>query len=120
MTDIANIIKELELSLLKPEVRASREILEKLLADDFFEVGSSGNTYTKTDILERLPHTTEKIEYVVSDFSVDIPSETTAITRYKTKMTIQGQHSINSLRGSRWRNENGTWRMFSHKAVPVE
>jgi hypothetical protein len=40
---------ELEHELLKPEIRTSREALSKLLADDFFEFGSSGEIWRISD-----------------------------------------------------------------------
>ncbi|WP_052414518.1 nuclear transport factor 2 family protein [Paenibacillus sp. FSL R5-0345] len=42
-------LRELEEKLLKPEIRSSPEEISKLLADDFFEIGSSGGTWYKSD-----------------------------------------------------------------------
>ncbi len=39
---LADETRALELALLEPEVRGSRQRLEALLADDFLEFGSSG------------------------------------------------------------------------------
>ncbi len=98
MNDITNTIKELELSLLKPEIRSSREALDKLIADDFVEFGTSGNKYTKADILERLPNTLEKVEYTVSDFSVEAPSEDVVVVTFKTERTTNGSDKVISQR----------------------
>jgi len=38
-------VKQLELNLLKPNIRTSPENLSKLLTDDFFEFGSSGDEW---------------------------------------------------------------------------
>ena len=119
MNDITHTIKELELSLLKPEVRSSKEALDKLLADDFVEFGTSGNKYTKTDILERLPNTLEKVEYAVSDFSVEIPSENIAIATFKTERTTDGKDRVVSQRSSHWRKTDSGWQMFFHEATPI-
>jgi len=119
MNDITNTIKELELSLLKPEVRSSKEALDMLLADDFVEFGTSGNKYTKTDILERLPNTLERVEYVVSDFSVEMPSEDIAIATFKTERTTDGKDKVISQRSSHWRKRGSGWQMFLHEATPI-
>lgn len=119
MNDTANTIKELELSLLKPEVRSSKEALDKLLADDFVEFGTSGNKYTKADILERLPNTIEKVEYTVSDFSVEMPSDDVAITTFKTERTTGGKDKVISQRNSHWRKTYKGWQMFFHEATPI-
>ncbi|MBP6883974.1 MAG: DUF4440 domain-containing protein [Candidatus Pacebacteria bacterium] len=120
MNDITNTIKELELSLLKPEIRSSREALDKLLADDFIEFGSSGNKYTKQDILKRLPSTLERVEYLVSDFNVDTPSENIAIATFKTERTTDGKDKVISLRSSHWRKTDGSWQMFFHQGTPIQ
>lgn len=120
MKTTSDTIKELELSLLQPEVRSSRETLDRLLADDFFEIGSSGNTYTKLDILERLPNTTESYKYAVTDFTVEISSENIATTTFKTVRTRNGKDKVVSERISRWRNTNGNWQIFFHEAKRID
>ncbi|MFA5876916.1 MAG: DUF4440 domain-containing protein [Candidatus Paceibacterota bacterium] len=120
MNDLTKTIYELELSLLKPEVRSSREALDKLLADDFIELGNSGNKYMKADILERLPNTLEKIQYVVSDFAIDTPSDNIVVATFKTERTTDGKEKVISLRSSHWRNNDGGWQMFFHHATPID
>lgn len=119
MNDITNTIKELELSLLKPEVRSSKEALDKMLADDFVEFGTSGNKYTKADILERLPNTLERVEYMISDFSVEMPSEDVAVATFKTDRTTDGKDRVISQRSSHWRKTDKGWQMFFHEATPI-
>lgn len=119
MNDITTTIKELELSLLKPEIRSSRESLDKLLADDFVEFGTSGNKYSKADILERLPKTFEKAEYTVSDFSVEMLSEDVAVAIFKTERTTDGKDKVISQRISHWRKTESGWQMFFHEATPI-
>lgn len=119
MDDIINKIKELELSLLKPEVRSSKEALDKLLTDDFVEFGTSGKKYTKADILERLPRSIDKIDYIVSDFSVEVPSENMAIATFKTEKTVNGKDRVISQRSSHWRKTDGVWQIFFHEATPI-
>lgn len=116
MENIPNTIKELELSLLKPEVRSLREVLDNLLTDDFVEFGSSGEKYTKADILERLPKTIEKVDYKVTDFDVVNPSDDIAIATYKTEKIIDGKDKVVSDRSSHWRKTDKGWRMFFHDA----
>ncbi len=119
MNDITNTIKELELSLLKPEIRSSKEALDRLLADDFIEFGTSGNKYTKADILERLPNTLEKVEYLMSDFSVEMSSEDVAVVTFKTDRTTNGKDRVISQRSSHWRKTDKGWQMFFHEATPI-
>lgn len=118
MSDLTKTIYELELSLLRADVRSSADALAALLADDFIEFGTSGKKYTKKYILERLPNAQEKFEYVVSDFSVAAPSENIAIASFKTKVTI-GKDTVYSLRSSHWRKNDGRWQMFFHQGTPM-
>ncbi len=120
MEDIANTIKNLEFSLLKPEVRSSREALDKLIAYDFVELGTSGNKYTKVDILERLPSNLDKVEYIVKDFVVEIQSENLAIAKYKTERIINDGTVVVSKRNSHWRKNDSGWQMFLHEATKID
>ncbi len=120
MHDISSTIKRLELSLLTPEVRSSPEALDKLLTDDFVEYGASGNKYTKADILERLPLSTEKVAYEVGDFSVEMPSEDIAIATFTTVRTTEGKDPVISRRSSHWRKTKKGWQMFFHEATPIK
>jgi|SaaInlStandDraft_5_1057022.scaffolds.fasta_scaffold434101_1 hypothetical protein len=53
-TDL-DFVRDLELELLSSVTRSSRDKLSELLSDDFIEIGKSGTTYNKKNILERLP-----------------------------------------------------------------
>ena len=48
-------ILALERKLLDPDVRASSQELDRLIADDFVEFGSSGRIWNKRDVLSALP-----------------------------------------------------------------
>lgn len=48
-------LRTLEESHLRPEVRSSPEALGALLAEDFFEFGSSGQVWDRQTILEDVP-----------------------------------------------------------------
>ncbi len=120
MNEPHNTIYELEISLLKPEVRSSFDQLNNLLADDFKEFGSSGRAYTKQNVLERLPSNTDMVVYVVSDFVVSILSEDIVMSNFKTERVINDIEKVLSLRTSLWRKEGGAWRMFFHQGTPVK
>ena len=102
-------IRELEERLLRPEVRASADTLEGLVADQFVEFGSSGRVYTKRDVIRQMlaaPSVTVK----VADFTVLSISPDVALATYRTP---------NSLRSSIWRREGENWRIVFHQGTPV-
>lgn len=120
MEEIKNTIYELETSLLKPEVRSSFDQLNHLLADDFKEFGSSGLVYTKQSVLERLPLSTDKVIYVVSDFEIKNLSKEVVMANFKTDRVINDTEKVSSLRTSLWRKEDSGWRMFFHQGTPIK
>jgi hypothetical protein len=119
MNNIYNIIKELELSLLRPEVRSSRESLDNLLADDFMEIGTFGDKFGKKDTLENLPNTKDKIEFKVSNFEVYSPMENVAIATFITEKITNDKDSVTAMRSSHWRKVNGQWQMYFHQATKI-
>lgn len=116
--DIYEKIYKFELSLLSPEVRTSSDSLDKLLADDFIEFGNSGLIYNKNNILERLPATTDRVEFIMSDFSIRILAEDIVLTTFKVKRTIN-EENIVSLRSSLWRKQDDSWQIFFHQGTKI-
>ncbi|MCP5375406.1 MAG: DUF4440 domain-containing protein [Rickettsiaceae bacterium] len=119
MENLTDTIKKLELSLLKPEVRSSKDMLDKLIADDFIEFGTSGNKYTKKDILDRLPNSPEDARYQASDFSIEMSPENFVVVKFKTKKIINKKETIFSSRVSYWRKTDLGWQIFYHKSTPI-
>lgn len=118
METIKEVIYKLETSLLTPEIRTSFEKLDKLLADDFIEYGSSGLIYDKKTTLEKLPKS-QPLHYRLYDFEIIIFSDQIVQTRFKTdRVNTDGTKTI-SLRSSMWKNSNGNWQMFFHQGTPT-
>ena len=119
MDELTKKIYDLELSLLNPEIRSSTEKLEKLLADDFMEFGSSGLVYFKPDALQNLTTSTNKVVFVVSDFKTKELSENFVLTTFKTERTVNDTDVVVSLRSSIWKKTNDNWQMFFHQGTPI-
>lgn len=120
MSNIQKIIYELELSLLRPEVRSSADKLNGLLADDFMEFGSSCLVYNKQNILERLSANTNKVTYTVDNFETKVLSDNIMLATFKTDRIINDKDKVVSMRSSLRRKENGTWKMFFHQGTPTK
>jgi len=119
MENIKELIYKLETDLLKPEVRASVDKLNELIADDFIEYGSSGLIYDKKIILERLPQGNSPT-YSLFDFEVVILSEGIVQTRFKIDRVNLDNSKMSSLHTSLWRKTNNKWQMFFHQGTPVK
>ena len=102
-------ILALEERLLLPEVRTSAAALDRLIADEFMEFGSSGQTYTKQDVIAQLqaaPNFVVKVEH----FRVMTLAPDVALATYRTGR---------SLRSSIWRQEHGAWRIVFHQGTVI-
>lgn len=109
----------LEEQLLQPVVRKSREELAALLADDFFEFGSSGRIFSKDYIIAELPNT-PSVMMNIRDFQAKVLSPELVLTTYcavsYNQSCGQEQHS---LRSSIWRLLDGRWQMIFHQGTPT-
>ena len=77
--------RNLEESLLAPGIRASRQRLNELIADDFVEYGVSGRVFGKLDVLEaadRLPD----VETPLTDFAVEALSDSVSLVTHGVEL----------------------------------
>ncbi|GLP96488.1 DUF4440 domain-containing protein [Paraferrimonas sedimenticola] len=111
---------ELELHLLKPEVRADAMALDKYLADDFFEFGSSGVAFGKTEVMQRLPsETSPRVD--THGFRVRKLGEGLAQIIYRASLQRANEAHINySLRSSIWRKNGKQWQIVFHQGTPTK
>jgi hypothetical protein len=105
---------QLEKQLLQPEIRTSPEKLSKLLADEFFEFGSSGNVWYKKDIGSEGLSVWKMTLY---DFEVHILAPDVALTTYRV---IDETRKMHTLRSSIWKFKDGRWQMFFHQGTPTK
>lgn len=114
-------ILELEQRLLRSDVRASIEALDTLIADDFFEIASSGRSFGKDEVLERLPHEAGHFEYRIADFAMRVLSDGLALATYRATIidTMKRTPARHSLRSSLWKRDGAHWRMVFHQGTPA-
>ncbi|HEY6724503.1 MAG TPA: DUF4440 domain-containing protein [Polyangiaceae bacterium] len=106
---LTDAIRALEDQLLLPDVRASRSALDGLVSDQFMELGSSGQVYTKQEIVaQTLAMPTVNVS--VSDFQVLAVAPDVALATYRTGR---------SMRSSIWRREGESWRIVFHQGTPI-
>ncbi|KYD29494.1 DUF4440 domain-containing protein [Geobacillus sp. NFOSA3] len=106
---------QLEKRLLEPETRTTPAELEKLLADDFFEFGSSGNVWYKKDCVGEGGLSVSKM--TLYDFDIHPLSEDVVLTTYRVKDETRMQHT---LRSSIWKFIDGRWQMFFHQGTIIK
>lgn len=102
-------IREVEEQLLLPAVRGSAEALERLVADEFVEFGSSGQVYSKADVVAQILKA-PNVSGNITDLKVLAVSSDVALAMYRTEK---------SLRSSVWKREGGQWRIVFHQGTLV-
>lgn len=105
-----DLLVELETSLHTPDVRSSPAELNSLLSDDFIEIGASGKTYDKQQIINSLL-VESPVQIKAKNFQYKKLSSELAQLIYRSEST---RHSI---RSSIWKLEEGRWRMLFHQGT---
>ena len=120
MQSLKDQLIELEQHLLKPNVRSSREELDRLLTDDFMEIPSTGSSYFKVDALNRIPSETSP-EFTQQNYELRVLSENVMQLIYKATIKCPNSTVIkHSMRNSVWKYNGSLWQMAFHQGTPCE
>jgi hypothetical protein len=107
----ADLIRQLEEQLLRPEVRMSAAQVSDLLADGFIEFGASGRIYDKKQIIDLLQQEQGRGgQRTVKNF---FARELAADVVLATYRIVESQ----TIRSSIWKLTNGRWRMEFHQGT---
>ena len=107
--------------MLSAEGRASPELINRLLADDFQEIGSSGDIFGKRETLDGLAEDGHIYERTTSQWSVRALTDDVALVTYKvvTRDATDGSASA-SRRSSTWTYRDGRWQMVFHQGTRLD
>jgi hypothetical protein len=114
----AEILRDLEQSLLDSTTRKNAEAVASLLTDDFQEFGSSGRIYCKAEIIAALQAETE-IRLSMRNFEARLLSENIALVTYISIKVDQRSSPAEALRSSIWVLRDGEWRMLFHQGTKL-
>jgi hypothetical protein len=117
----ADLLRQLEEQLLRPEVRSSAEQVGRLLADDFIEFGSSGTAYDKQRIIEALQQETPDptLNISLTEFASRRLAPEVILVTYRTiRRGGPGVPERSRLRSSIWKLIEGRWQMVFHQGTP--
>ncbi|MBM7659256.1 hypothetical protein JOC85_000023 [Bacillus mesophilus] len=109
--NLKELIKELEEKHTNINVRKCREELNQILADEFFEIGSSGFMYDKKECLEGGVVLTEMTihNHEVYPLSLDVV--------LSTYFVEDKSRNRNTLRSSIWKFIDGKWQLYFHQGT---
>ncbi|MGK5071173.1 DUF4440 domain-containing protein [Janthinobacterium sp. RT4P48] len=118
-TALAAHLQALEAALQSQAVRADSARLGALLADEFFEFGSSGNVWTRAATLADLPDDVF-CPRGIEDFQAQLLAEDVALVTYRSQRLAVGALPAGaSLRSSLWKRRDGRWQMAFHQGTPI-
>jgi hypothetical protein len=107
----AQILRDLEEQLLRPEVRSSAEAVAALLADEFVEFGSSGRIYDKPQIVALLQQEGgQGGRRTVRDFVARQLADGVILVTYRV---VESR----TIRSSIWKCAQGRWQMVFHQGT---
>lgn len=116
---VAETLKGLEKSLHRRDVRGSQADVDRLLADDFKEIGRSGRMYDKHQTLAALAAETATLAVEAGDFEFrEIAAGVVLLTYFARTTDDAGSRA--SLRSSVWKLIDGRWRMLFHQGTPTD
>ncbi|MFV7785462.1 DUF4440 domain-containing protein [Shewanella marisflavi] len=112
------IVIEQEIALLSPEVRTDPKALDQFIHVDFLEVGATGVSFGKPEVLARLPKEKPPV-FKVTDIQYRLLSADLAQLNYRA--CFKPVNEVNkrySLRTSLWKCEAGCWQIIYHQGTP--
>ena len=119
MPNLTAQLLPLEESHLLQAVRSDRDRLAALLHESFTEIGASGRTYTRDDILNNLPNQ-PPANHSLTNFQARQLSPTIALTTYTTTCTNPTTNqSHNARRSSIWIRTAATWQLIFHQGTLI-
>lgn len=111
-------LRRLEARLLQPPVRSSLTAVAELLADDFLEIGKSGRTYNKQQIIASLAEETPLHSAELVDLQARALAPDVALISYRTitRLTPDSE-PVHALRSSIWLRSGDRWQLTFHQGT---
>jgi aminoglycoside 6'-N-acetyltransferase len=98
----------------------TKEDIERQMCDEFWEVGASGNVYTKQDVIETLLERYNNPNYQdiweAKDFAITKIAPDNYLLTY---ILIQDKTRV-TRRSTLWRKKNGDWKILYHQGTIVD
>jgi hypothetical protein len=122
MTDphaaLAALLQSYEEQLLQPATRSNPAAVAALLADDFREFGSSGRTFTRSEILAELASESPRT-LTLDNFACTTPAPDVALVTYRsTRATPDGTRTL-ANRSSLWIFRDSRWQLLFHQGTSI-
>lgn len=113
----ADVLRQLELKLLNPDVRMNADEVEHLLSDDFVEFGGSGRVFDKATTIDRLERD-QPFASTMTAFRARFLTADIALVTYRLSCSGCSGPPRRSLRSSIWKRTGGVWCLLFHQGTP--
>jgi glyoxylase I family protein len=110
-------LRELEIKVMTAAGERRADDIREFVADDFLEIGASGRTYTKSEVLAALERAPLR-RFMLADFKVVASGDGWALVSYRAGERTP-ESSTTSLRSTLWVERGGKWRIVFHQGTPV-
>src|SRR5947209_14189721 len=111
-------LRELEIKVMTAAGQRRAADISELVADNFFEIGRSGTTYTKAEVLAAIEVAPLR-KFTLEDFKVVASGEDWALVSYRADERTASYASTAALRSTLWVERNGKWQIVFHQGTPV-
>jgi hypothetical protein len=111
-------LRDLELRLLLPEVRSDPARLGTLLHPDFYEIGASGRTYARDEVLAEFRGALPEYSIWAQDFDIQEVAVGMWLLRYQSAhVDTDGTLSRHATRTSLWQYTGSRWQLRFHQGT---
>ncbi len=119
--EMLQLIRSLEVSLHQNAVRRDAAQFQALLHDDFLEIGRSGQSYNKTQMVKHLTQESAHNAVWSQDFKLSMPSYSVALLTYHSaQIGADDQLTLHTVRSSLWQLADTGWQLCFHQGTPVQ
>ena len=113
------LLRARELLLLQSEVRRDPDAVARLLCAEFFEIGASGRTYDREQVIAALANSPLQT-YSMHDFACRCLDDDLALVSYRaSRLDADAGEAVVSVRSSLWRRCEDGWRMCFHQGTRI-
>jgi hypothetical protein len=113
-------LRALEIQTHQPYVRGNSDELGKLLHPLFFEIGRSGQVYSRAAILAEFHGRLPSYNVWSQDFQAELVTIDLAFLTYRSAHLLDGgMLERHTLRASLWQYASQGWQMRFHQGTPT-
>jgi hypothetical protein len=121
VSPLLDTLRELEVEMHQPHVRADHRKLMQLLHPNFFEVGRSGTVYSRDSVLAEFSDHPQSYRVWSQDFQIEPLTEGLALLTYRSAhVADDGTLERYTQRVSLWQSTERGWRLRFHQGTPVD